>query len=68
MSNKASMTNNVSRYVICRKTGNCLWPLNDESKLQFDEKNNKTEKFEKCLKMYIIDFKTKGYKLTNWFG
>ena len=27
----------------------------------------KTEKFEKCSKMYIINFKNKGYKLTNWF-
>ena len=29
------------------------------------KRTTKTEKLEKCLKMYIIDFKTKGYKLTN---
>ena len=28
----------------------------------------KTEKFEKCLKKYIINFKTKGYKLSKTFG
>ena len=33
--------------------------LNDENKLQVDEKNNKTEKFENSLKMFcIINFRT----------
>ena len=32
------------------------------------KKTTKIDKFEKCLKKYIINFKTKGYKLTNWFG
>ena len=32
-----------------------MWPLIDENKLQFDEKNNKNWK---CLKMYILNFKT----------
>ena len=32
------------------------------------KRTTKTEKFEKCLKNYIINFKTKGYKLTKWFG
>ena len=41
-------------------------PLNDENKLQVDEKNRKkTEKFKKSLKMYnIINFETIGYKMT----
>ena len=42
-----------------------MWPFIDEIKLQFDEKSNKNWK---GLKTYIINFKTKGYKLTNWFG
>ena len=29
------------------------------------KRTTKTEKFEKCLKKYIINLKTKGYKLTN---
>ena len=29
------------------------------------KRTTKSEKFEKCLKMYIKNFKTKGYKLTN---
>ena len=29
------------------------------------KRTTKTEEFEKCLKIYIIDFKTKGYKLTH---
>ena len=29
------------------------------------KRTTKTEKFEKGLKMYIINFKTKGYKLTK---
>ena len=28
------------------------------------KKITKAEKFEKCLKMYIMNFKTKGYELT----
>ena len=32
------------------------------------KKTTITEKFEKGLKKYVINFKTKGYKLTNWFG
>ena len=40
-----------------------MGPLGDESKLQVDEKNKKTEKFEKSLKMYnIINFETIRYK------
>ena len=42
-----------------------MGPLNDENKLQVDEKNNKNEKFEKSLKMYnIINFQTIRYRLT----
>ena len=38
---------------------NWMRPLNDENKLQFDEKKNKTLKFENYLKMFsIINFKT----------
>ena len=44
-----------------------MWPLIDENKLKFDESNNKSEKFENCLKIDILNFKTKGYDLTNWF-
>ena len=29
------------------------------------KRTTKTEKFEKCLKMCIINFKTKDYRLTN---
>ena len=42
-----------------------MWLLIDENKLEFDKKNKNTEKFEKWLKMYIKNFNTKGYKLTN---
>ena len=41
-----------------------MGPLNDENKLQVDEKNNKNRKIEKSLKiikMYIVNFKT-----INW--
>ena len=41
-----------------------MTPLIDENKLQFDEKRTKTEKFEKYLKLYIINFKTIRYELT----
>ena len=41
-----------------------MGPLIDENKLQFEEKVNKTEKFEKYLKMYIINLKTIRYKRT----
>ena len=34
-------------------------------KISLTKRTTRTEKFEKCLKMYIINFKTKGYKLTN---
>ena len=37
--------------------------LIDQNKLQFDEKNNKTEKFEKNFNMIIINFKTIRYIL-----
>ena len=41
-----------------------MGPLNDENKLQVDERT-KTEKVEKSLKMYnIINFMTIRYKLT----
>ena len=37
----------------------------DFIRIEVDEKNKKTEKFEKTLKMYnIIIFKTIGFKLT----
>ena len=42
-------------------------PLFDENKLQFDiwqKEHQKLKKFEKNLKMYIINFKTTGYELT----
>ena len=39
--------------------------LNDENKLQVDEKKTKTEKFKKSLKMYnIINFQAIRYKMT----
>ena len=42
-----------------------MGPLNDENKIQVDEKNNKNWKVWKILKMYNIkNFKTIGYKLT----
>ena len=34
-------------------------------KYNLTKRTTKTEKFEKCLKKYIINFKTKDYKLTN---
>ena len=37
--NKASVTNN--RNVVFRITTNWMWPLIDDNKLQFDEKNKK---------------------------
>ena len=41
-----------------------MGPLIDENRLQFDEKNNKTEKFEKNFNLFIINFKTIQYRLT----
>ena len=42
-----------------------MGPLNEETKLQVDDKNNKNRKILKILKMYKIKiFKTIGYNLT----
>ena len=35
---------NISRYVISWNTRNWMWPLIEENKLQFDEKNSKNWK------------------------
>ena len=57
---------NISREFNFWSTRNWMGSLNDESKLQVDEKNNKTEKFENPLKICnIIKFKTVRYKLTS---
>ena len=47
-----------------------MGPLNDEKKLQIDEKNNKNQKkIEKSLKIFktcnVINFRTNRYKLTT---
>ena len=62
--NKTSLTNQIRRYFIFWNTRNWSGPLNDENKLQVDEKNNKNWKVRKKLKMYIISSKTIRYKLS----
>ena len=51
--NKTSVTNQISRYVIFWKTRKWTGPLIDENKLQADEKNNKNrtiwKKNENCI-------------------
>ena len=37
-----------------------MWPLIDENKLKFDERNNKSEKFENCLKIDILNLRLKA--------
>ena len=49
-----------------QEIGGDLWLMNISYNLT--KRTTKTEKFENCLKMYIINFKIKDYKLTNWFG
>ena len=34
-------------------------------KYNLTKRTTKTEKFENCLKLYVINFKTNGYKLTD---
>ena len=63
--NKQSISDkNISIYVIFWNTRNLMGPLSDENKLQFNKRTTKTEKFEKYLKTYIINFKTIRYRLT----
>ena len=43
-----------------------MGPLNDENKLEVDEKNNKNWKVWKILRMYnIVNFTTFRYELTT---
>ena len=44
-----------------------MLPLIDGKNYKLTKKTTKTKKFEKRLKMYIINFKTTGRKLTKQF-
>ena len=63
-SNNTSVTYLISRYVNLWNTRNWIGPLINEKRYNLTEKTTKTVKFEKYLKMYIVNFKTIPYKLT----
>ena len=61
--NKASVTNKISRYAFWR-TRSWIGPLINAKKYNLTKRTTKIEKYE-CLKMYIINFNTKAYKPIN---
>ena len=64
--NKASVTKkSVHMLIFETQEIGCDFSLMKIS-YKLRKKTTKTEKFEKQLKVYIINFKTKSYELTAW--